>query len=125
MLQGKYNHRFISILLFIIIITQSSCLLYKTQTGLASYYADSYEGKSTASGEPFSQSKLTAAHKTLPLGTRVAVTNLSNGKQVVVKVNDRGPFVRKRIIDLSKLAASEIGMIGKGVTKVKIRYRRF
>lgn len=113
------------IFLIFIIVTQTGCLLYKTQTGLASYYSDTYEGRRTANGEYFTQTKLTAAHKTLPFRTRVAVTNLSNGKQVVVTINDRGPFVKKRIIDLTKLAAHEIGMVNQGVTKVKIRYRRF
>ena len=119
------NSRIISIFLFWIVLTHSSCILYKTQTGLASYYADSYVGKATANGEIYSQTKLTAAHQSLPFGTRVAVTNLSNGKQVVVTINDRGPFVKKRIIDLNKKAAGEIGMLGQGVTKVKIRYHRF
>lgn len=125
MSKGKFKNRTISIFLLFIILTQTSCFLYKTQTGLASYYADSYEGRPTASGEKFSQSNYTAAHKTLPLGTRVAVTNISNGRQVVVKINDRGPFVKRRIIDLSKVAAHDLDMVGKGVTKVKIRYKRF
>lgn len=103
----------------------SSCMLYKTQTGLASYYADYYEGRKTANGEIFQHNKYTAAHKKLPFGTKVLVTNLSNHKTVVVKINDRGPFVRKRIIDLTKKAANELDMIGTGVSKVRIRYRRF
>ena len=91
-----------------------------TQTGYASYYADKFEGRLTASGEVFSQKKFTAAHRTLPFGTKLKVTNLENGKTVVVVVNDRGPFVDDRIIDLSKAAAESIGMTGSGVVKVKI-----
>ncbi len=91
-----------------------------SQIGYASYYADKFEGRATASGEIFSQKKLTAAHKTLPFGTKLKVTNLQNGKTVIVVVNDRGPFVDNRIIDLSKAAAEQIGMLGSGVVKVKI-----
>ena len=91
-----------------------------TQTGYASYYADKFEGKATASGEIFSQKKLTAAHKTLSFGTKLKVTNLQNGKTVLVTVNDRGPFVEDRIIDLSKAAAEQLGMLGNGVIKVRI-----
>lgn len=123
----KFN---ISRILFFIIlgvftISCSGCILYKTQTGYASYYSDYYEGRKTANGEIFQHNKLTAAHKTLPFGTKVLVTNLSNHKTVVVRINDRGPFVRKRIIDLTKTAAREIDLIGPGIAKVKIRYRRF
>lgn len=92
-----------------------------SETGQASYYADFFEGRLTANGEIFSQSKLTAAHKTLPFGTEVLVENLSNGKSISVIINDRGPFVKDRIIDLSRFAAEEIGMLTKGVQKVKIR----
>jgi rare lipoprotein A len=93
-----------------------------TETGIASYYAESYNGKKTANGEIYNSSKLTAAHKTLPFGTKVKVTNLSNGKSVKVRINDRGPFVSGRIIDLTRAAADEIGMLNAGVAKVKIRY---
>ncbi len=103
----------------------SGCLLYKTQKGYASYYSDYYEGRKTANGEIFQHNKITAAHKTLPFGTKVLVTNLSNNKTVLVRINDRGPYIRKRIIDLTKTAAREIDLIGPGITKVKIRYRRF
>jgi rare lipoprotein A len=95
-----------------------------TEYGYASYYGDKFEGRRTASGEAFHQSLLTAAHKQLPFGTKVRVTNLSNHKSVIVRVNDRGPFVRGRIIDLSKSAAKNIGMINAGVVKVKIEYRK-
>jgi rare lipoprotein A len=95
-----------------------------TEYGYASYYGDKFEGRRTAGGEDFHQSLLTAAHKQLPFGTIVRVTNLSNHKSVIVRVNDRGPFVRGRIIDLSKSAAKNIDMINAGVVKVKIEYRK-
>ena len=93
-----------------------------SQTGLASYYNDKFEGKKTASGALYSASKMTAAHPSLPFGTTVKVTNISNDKSVVVIVNDRGPFVKGRIIDLSKAAAIEIDLIDQGVAKVKIEF---
>jgi len=107
----------------LVILLLSSCG-YTTRKGLASYYADSYEGKTTANGEIYRQGKITAAHKTLPFGTKVEVTNLSNNKSVIVRINDRGPYIRGRIIDLTKAAAREIDMVGAGVAKVKIRYKK-
>jgi rare lipoprotein A len=91
-----------------------------SQIGVASYYAEKYHGRKTASGEAFDMNRLTAAHRTLPFGTRVRVTNLSNGKSVTVRINDRGPFVQGRIIDLSRAAAARIDMVRAGVVKVKI-----
>lgn len=93
-----------------------------TETGLASFYAESYNGKKTANGEIYNSSEYTAAHKKLPFNTKVKVTNLSNGKTVKVRINDRGPFVAGRIIDLTRKAAKKIDLIGAGVTKVKISY---
>jgi len=94
----------------------------KSETGYASYYSDKLNGHATASGEHYDASKYTAAHRTLPFGTKVKVTNLSNGKSVIVRINDRGPFVSGRIIDLSKAAAKQIDMVGAGVVKVTIVY---
>ncbi|WP_164464975.1 septal ring lytic transglycosylase RlpA family protein [Aeromonas dhakensis] len=91
-----------------------------TQTGLASYYADRYHNKRTASGEPYQRHANTAAHMELPFGAMVRVTNLTNGKSVVVRVNDRGNFPRGRIIDLSKAAFSAIGNPRSGLIKVRI-----
>lgn len=88
--------------------------------GYASYYAEKFHGKKTASGEIFDMNDFTAAHRTLPFGTICRITNLENNKSVVVRVNDRGPFVEGRIIDLSKSAAAVIGGIEAGVIKVKI-----
>jgi len=112
------------ILFSLLVISLLSSCGYTTRKGLASYYADSYEGKTTANGEIYRQGKITAAHKTLPFGTKVEVTNLYNNKSVVVLINDRGPFIRGRIIDLTKAAAREIDMVGAGVAKVKIRYKK-
>lgn len=90
------------------------------QTGKASFYADKFEGHQTASGERYKHSKLTAAHKSLPFGTKVRVTNIQNNQSVDVVVNDRGPYVDGRIIDLSKSAAGKLGFINQGLTDVKI-----
>jgi rare lipoprotein A len=90
------------------------------ETGMASYYADEFDGRQTSNGEKFDQSELTAAHKTLPFGTKVLVTNLENGRSVVVRINDRGPFAEGRIIDLSRSAAEKIGITESGVARVKI-----
>ncbi|HHP7238955.1 septal ring lytic transglycosylase RlpA family protein [Longibacter sp.] len=91
-----------------------------TERGEASYYADKFVGRQTASGDVYTHRKLTAAHRTLPFGTRVRVTRLDNGKQVTVRINDRGPFKRGRIIDLSKSAAKRIDLVLDGVADVKI-----
>jgi rare lipoprotein A len=88
--------------------------------GLASYYADKYQGRKTANGEIFDTAKLTAAHKTLPFGTRVRVTNLDNGRSVDVRINDRGPYVAGRVIDLSPAAARKLDMLRAGVVRVKL-----
>lgn len=92
-----------------------------TQTGKASYYAMKYNGRKTASGERFSSWGYTAAHKKLPFGTKVRVTNLANHKTVDVVINDRGPFVKGRIIDLTRTAFAKIDNPAKGVIKVKIQ----
>lgn len=90
------------------------------QVGLASYYSSRLHGRKTASGEPYHKEKLTAAHRTLALGTKVRVTNLSNKKTVDVKINDRGPFAKRRIIDLSLAAARKLDLEQKGVGKVRV-----
>ena len=90
-----------------------------SETGLASYYNDTFEGKTTASGELFSQSKLTAAHRTLPFKTKIRVTNLENKHSVIVTINDRGPFIKGRILDLSKKAATKLDFVDQGVAKIK------
>jgi rare lipoprotein A len=89
-------------------------------SGMASYYGLGFHGKKTASGERFNMYKLTAAHKSLPFGTRVRVTNLDNNKSVIVRINDRGPYAKGRIIDLSLAAARDIGMVKSGTARVRL-----
>jgi len=90
------------------------------QVGTASWYGEYFQGKTTASGEPFDMRDFTAAHPSLPLGTFVKVTNLRNGKAVVVRINDRGPVVDGRIIDLSREAASALGFKARGLQRVRL-----
>ena len=92
------------------------------EVGMASWYGPGFDGRPTATGERFDQNALTAAHKTLPLPGLVEVTNLDNGRTVVLRVNDRGPFVDERIIDLSRGAAEELGLLQRGVGRVRVRY---
>lgn len=91
------------------------------ETGVASWYGRGFHRHKTNSGERYNMYQLTAAHKTLPLQTRVLVTNLSNGKQVTVRINDRGPFSGKRIIDLSYAAAKKLNMVNRGMVRVSVR----
>lgn len=92
-----------------------------TQEGVASWYGPGFHGNRTTSGEVYDQFDLTAAHRTLPLGTRVAVTHLATGKTVEVRINDRGPFVDDRVIDLSYAAARQLGLIGPGTGRVRLQ----
>ncbi len=94
------------------------------QVGIASYYGREFHGRRTSSGELYDMNAMTAAHRKLPFGTLVEVTNLSNGRRVVVRINDRGPWVKGRIIDLSYAAAERLGMIGSGTARVGIRVVR-
>lgn len=99
-----------------------SCATFaQVQTGKASFYAKKFEGRMTASGETYDPNKLTAAHRHLPFGTKVRVTNLANNKTVTVKINDRGPFVSGRIIDLSRSAADKLNFITSGTTDVVVK----
>lgn len=91
-----------------------------SEEGIASYYSDYYQGRITANGEIFDQTKLTAAHKSLPFGTKVKVLNLANKQSVEVTINDRGPYIEGRIIDLSYTAAEQVSMIQAGIEKVRI-----
>ena len=90
------------------------------QRGRASWYGRDFHGKKTSNGEPYNMYAMTAAHKTLPLGTYVKVHNLENNRSVVVRINDRGPFVRGRVIDLSYTAAKDIGIVGPGTARVEV-----
>lgn len=116
-----------SVLTFILVIgfiAFSGAGLYKGATwlsgsGKVSYYGDKFHGKKTASGAKFDMNDYTAAHKTLPFGTKVKITNPKNGKSVVVEINDRGPFVKSRQFDLSKAAFSAIGSTDLGVMAIE------
>lgn len=99
------------------LIATGGAALAKTQTGVASWYQ---MGTRTASGESYNPDGLTAAHRTLPFGTIVEVTNLRNGRSVRVRINDRGPFIRGRIIDVSRGAARQLGLIASGVARVRV-----
>ncbi len=108
------------ILLLLLTMLGTTTILAQTQSGQASFYGGQFHGRPTASGEVYDMEKMTAAHRTLPFGTMIRVTNSRNGKSVVVKVNDRGPFVDNRIVDLSFGAAKEIEMINDGVVEVTL-----
>src|SRR5450432_2535886 len=107
-------------LLLFLCLALSVLSFAQVQVGKASFYADKFDGSYTASGEKYRHSKLTAAHKSLPFGTKVRVTNLANNQSVEVVINDRGPYVENRIIDLSKSAAEKLGFINQGLAEVKI-----
>jgi len=95
------------------------------QYGVASWYGEECHGNATASGEPFDMNGLTAAHRTLPLGTTLRVTNLKNHRTVLLRVNDRGPSIGDRLIDVSKAAAQHLGFLGAGLTRVEIQVVRY
>ena len=122
---------FLTISVFFILFSAGCCCTTshgrysRVQYGYASYYGPGFHGKRTASGEIFNMYALTAAHRYYPFGTIVEVTNLENGRKVIVRINDRGPYKKGRIIDLSYAAAKKLGMIGKGVVKVKLRVIRW
>ena len=106
--------------LAMIVVLATPTLSLANEEGAASYYADSLQGNSTASGEPYDRNEMTAAHRTLAFGTEVRVTNLDNGESVVVRVNDRGPHAESRIIDVSGAAAEKLGMLDAGEANVRI-----
>lgn len=106
--------------LAVIIVLATTAISAADNEGAASYYADSLHGNSTASGEPYDKNSMTAAHRTLAFGSKVRVTNLDNGKSVVVRINDRGPHAESRIIDLSGAAAEKLDMLDSGETTVRI-----
>ena len=116
----KRSHFLISTLAVVLYLCVSPAGIAATTQGLASYYADSLQGNKTASGESYDRSAMTAAHRTLEFGTVVKVTYLKTGKSVKVTINDRGPHVKGRIIDLSGAAAEQLGLKEDGVGEVKI-----
>ena len=93
----------------------------KASAGTASFYGKRFHGRTTANGERFNMNAMTAAHKSLPFGTKVKVTNRNNGKSVIVRINDRGPYHGNRVIDLSRGAAAKIGMLNSGTARVSIQ----
>lgn len=109
-----------SFILLPLLLILVSCSRKITETGKASYYADAFNGRKTASGAVFRQNKKTAAHRSLPFGTKVTVVNLKNGRKVKVRINDRGPFVQGRIIDLSKKTAKKIGMLSDEIGRAHV-----
>lgn len=113
-----------NLLLLLTTLTFFACGPKLSQTGKASFYADKFNGRKTASGITFKNSKKIAAHRTLPFGTKVKVTNLANGKSTKVVIQDRGPFVAGRIIDLSKKSARKIGIVNEGLGNVKIEFKK-
>ena len=125
-MENRYSNRLFLLGLLVLLISACSTLPtrpyhgYREQ-GIASWYGKDFHGRPTASGEIYNMYRLTAAHRLLPLGTIARVTNLRNGKSVVVKINDRGPFVDGRIIDLSYKAALRLGMVEEGLAPVEIR----
>lgn len=105
---------------FCLLLFSFTTAFSQVQSGKASFYADKFEGTPTASGEKYRHTRLTAAHKSLPFGTRVRVTNVANNKSVEVVINDRGPWVENRIIDLSRSAAEKLDFINQGLADVRI-----
>lgn len=109
-----------NLVLLFFLVSGSVAAYSQVQSGKASFYADKFEGSPTASGEKYRHGRLTAAHKSLPFGTKVKVTNVANNQTVEVVINDRGPYVENRIIDLSKSAAEKLGFVNQGLAEVKI-----
>jgi rare lipoprotein A len=116
-MQSFLKKSYILLLLFFIAVVTFA---QDAETGIAAYYSDEFNGGSTASGEPYDKTKLTAAHNSIPFGSIVKVTNLTNGKSVRVRVNDRGPYIKGRIIDVSSRAAKVLGMVNTGEARVKL-----
>ena len=117
----KILSKYLIISIFIALSTSACAKNNGIQTGNGSWYGKKFQGRLTANGEKYNMYALTAAHKTLPFNTMVEVTNLSNNRKVIVRINDRGPYAKGRIIDLSYLGAKKLGYANKGVAKLKIK----
>jgi rare lipoprotein A len=116
------KYLFLSILALVFCIAQrATAQLGAQQRGRASFYAKKFQGRKTSNGERFNNKDLTVAHRTYPFGTMLEVTNLANNKTVIVRVNDRGPYHKSRLIDLSYSAAEKLGFVSKGVAQVVVR----
>ena len=120
MRRRTYDMKIITKTALLIVLQLGFSVIAGAEEGIASYYADSLDGNPTASGEPYDKNAMTAAHRTLPFGTKVEVTNLSNDKSVVVRINDRGPHTKNRIIDVSRAAAKKLDILDSGTTKVRV-----
>lgn len=120
LINTKYFYTLSFLLFFSCFFSNDFNINAQNATGMASYYADQFNGRKTASGEIFDNKKMTAAHRTLRFGTMIKVTNLSNSKSVLVRVNDRGPYAHNRLIDISRNAASQIGMVLSGTARVRV-----
>lgn len=116
------NHIYLFCILLVANLSVSFSSTESANCGVATYYADLFQGKRTASGELYDKNKLTAAHRTLPIGTKIKITRVDNHKSVVVRVNDRGPHSRNKMLDVSKAAAEKIGLtkVGKATVKLEI-----
>jgi len=108
------------VMLGVLMVMSTTIAMAATEEGIASYYADALNGNPTASGENYDKYALTAAHRTLPFGTMVRVINLDNGKHVSVRINDRGPHSKKRVIDVSGAAAKQLDLLDSGTAKVRL-----
>lgn len=107
-------------LMGLLLLSSATAVEADTTVGEASYYHDKFQGRPTASGEPYNREELTAAHRTLPFGTLLRVTRVDTKQSVLVRINDRGPFKANRIVDLSRKAAQEIDLLRAGIAQVKI-----
>lgn len=123
---NKFLNKHLVITLLLAFSTSACAKHKKVQVGNGSWYGKKFQGKSTANGEKYNMYAYTAAHKTLPFNTMVEVTNLKNNRKIIVRINDRGPYAKGRIIDLSYLAAKKLGYINRGVAKlsIKVLYRQ-
>ena len=119
---NKFQRVIIAVVSLVLTFTFQSVQADEVLTGKASFYGNKFHGRKTSSGVPYHRDSLTCAHKTLPFGTLLKVRNLKNGREVVVKVTDRGPFVKGRIVDLSQAAARELDMLSSGVANVEATF---
>jgi rare lipoprotein A len=117
----KILNKYLIFTLFLAFSAAACAKPNNVQVGNGSWYGKKFHGRTTANGEKYNMYALTAAHKTLPFNTMVEVTNLSNNRKLIVRINDRGPYAKGRIIDLSYLAAKKLGYVNKGVAKLKVR----
>ena len=120
MRRRTYDMKIITKTALLIVLQLGFSVIAGAEEGIAFYYADSLDGNPTASGEPYDKNAMTAAHRTLPFGTKVEFTNLSNDKSVVVRINDRGPHTKNRIIDVSRAAAEKLDILDSGTAKVRV-----